>query len=327
MPQKCRVRNWSSYNSALKRRGDLFLYFEETFFEDEWHFKGKRKPGGNVVYSDVAIEIMLTIKYLFRLPLRQTQGFVDSLFKRVGIAVQIPDYSSLSRRAKSLSLKIRQYRRNPEEPLHLAIDATGLSIFTCSPAHAYKYLKNRTLNSRSWQKLHVAYDLTSCQVVNVKLANNSIHDAAVFGHLTNLPGKRIASIRADRAYDKRVCYVRAHELNAFPIIPPSKVARLQDENRKRNRRLGSLEAMEIRDISINLIREHQSYEDGIKVWKKHFDYHKRSRIEALNHRFKRAFGNSLVAKLAETRNVEVVIKASILNKQSTLPRAKYERIT
>lgn len=79
MPQKHRVRNWNIYNKALQPRADLFLYFDKNFLKNEWFFEGKRKPGGVLQYSDAVIEMMLSIKNLLRLPLRQTQGFVKSI--------------------------------------------------------------------------------------------------------------------------------------------------------------------------------------------------------------------------------------------------------
>lgn len=62
MPQKHRVRNWNAYNKALRKRGDLFLYFDENFIKNEWFFDGKRKSGGVIQYSDAVIKMMLTIK-------------------------------------------------------------------------------------------------------------------------------------------------------------------------------------------------------------------------------------------------------------------------
>ena len=224
MSQKCRVRNWKSYNKALKRRGNLFLYFDEDFLKHEWFFKGKQKPGGEIVYSDATIEMILSIKYHFRLALRQTQGFVESVIKKLNLSIPVPNYTTLSRRSQSLSMKVRTYgQRKPDEPLHLLIDSTGLSVYSSTYFHAHKHMKDRlSKTGKSWKKLHIAFDLTSAQVVNAHLSDSHIQDASPISILTELPGQTIASIQADKAYDKRICYRRAKELNADAIIPPSR---------------------------------------------------------------------------------------------------------
>jgi hypothetical protein len=107
MPQKHRVRNWNAYNKALKLRGDLFLYFDENFLKNEWFFDGKRKSGGKIQYSDAVIEMMLSIKNVLRMPLRQAQGFVESILNRLELPLRAPDYTTVSRRAKTLSLKVK----------------------------------------------------------------------------------------------------------------------------------------------------------------------------------------------------------------------------
>jgi hypothetical protein len=325
MPQKYRVRNWKSYNNALKRRGDLYLYFDATFFRNEWHFKGTQKAGGRIIYSDAAIEMLLAIKFHFRLPLRQAQGFVESILRRLKLNVTVPDYSTVSRRSKKLSVKIKHYvQRRTDEDLHLLLDSTGLSIYSGTYFHTHKHLKDRVAKTaQSWKKLHIAFDLGSSQVMSAHLSDSHIQDAAPVEILTDLPGRKVASICGDRAYDKRICYRRAHALNAAAIIPPIKVARLQCETRpKRNE-----EALSSRDRAVAFIRQYGSYEEGVKEWKRNIGYHQRSRIEALNQRFKRAFGHCLSSKLAETRRCEAFIKLNILNKQITLGKAEYERVT
>lgn len=325
MPQKHRVRNWKAYNTALMKRGDIFLHFDERFFDSEWYFSGKQKAGGQRKYSDSAIEVLLSIKHVLKLPLRQMQGFVKSLVRNLKLDVAIPDFSTVSRRAKSLSVKIKQYGNiKTGEPLHLLLDSTGLSVYSGTYFHTNKHLKNRLhKNADSWKKLHIAYDIQSCQVMNACLTDSTIQDAAAVEKLVNLPGKTIASITADKAYDKKACYKKAYELGAKPIIPPMKGAVFQ----KKSRRRPYDEALRARDEAITFLQEQPSYEEGIKKWKEETGYHKRSHIETVNHRFKRAFGFTLNAKLHETRTTEVIIKLNILNQQIALGGAIFEMVS
>lgn len=321
MPQKHRVRNWSAYNTSLVKRGDISLYFERRFFESQWCFKGKQKAGGQRKYSDAAIEAILSIKYVLRLPLRQVQGFVESLIKNLKLDIVVPDYSTVSRRAKSLRVQVKQYGKIKHgDSLHLLLDSTGLSVYSGSYFHTNKHLKNRLhKKAHSWKKLHIACDLKSLQVMNACLTDSTVQDAATVEKLVDLPGKTISSITADKAYDRKSCYRRAYQLGAKPIFPPIKSAVTQKTRRHRYD-----EALKLRDEAITFIRKHASYEEGIKKWKQDIGYHKRSHIEAINHRFKRAFGFTFNAKLDETRNTEVIIKLNILNRQMALGGAIFE---
>jgi len=75
---KYRVTNWAEYNEALRRRGDVTVWFSEGTVS-EWCAKPLGKRGGQQRYSELAIEVCLTLRVVFGLPLRQTQGFVCSL--------------------------------------------------------------------------------------------------------------------------------------------------------------------------------------------------------------------------------------------------------
>ncbi len=80
---KYRVRNWASYEAALKKRGDVTLWFDEAAI-DAWNVPTSGRPGGQRHYSDLAIVTALTLRAVFRLPLRQTEGFVGSLIRMRG---------------------------------------------------------------------------------------------------------------------------------------------------------------------------------------------------------------------------------------------------
>ena len=58
-----------------------------------WRYQGPTQRGGQFFYSDLAIETTLTLRKLFDLGLRQSQGLVRSLFIADRIA------SALKRRA------------------------------------------------------------------------------------------------------------------------------------------------------------------------------------------------------------------------------------
>ena len=106
---------------ALKRRGSLTIWFDP---EMTWAAKPTGKLG-EPVYSDAAVQTCLTMKVLFGMALRQTTGFVESLLRLVGLDWEVPDFSTLTRRQKTLAVNIPY--RGSKGPLHLLIDIEPVS--------------------------------------------------------------------------------------------------------------------------------------------------------------------------------------------------------
>ena len=149
---KYRVKNWASYDRALVRRGDVTVWFSAAAIA-AWEPAGVGRRGGQLRYSDLAIETALTIRLIFTLPLRQTEGFLTSLFGLMGLDLPAPDHTTLSRRGQHLKLTLRRVPRG--EPMHLIVDSTGLSIVGEGEWAAAKHGGRGT---RGWKKLHVGRD-------------------------------------------------------------------------------------------------------------------------------------------------------------------------
>ena len=122
---KYRVANWASYDRALVERGDVTLWVSPEAIAT-WEPVGVGTRGGQRKYSDVAIETALTLRLLFHLPLRQTEGFLHSLFGMMGMDLSAPDHTTLSRRGQCLDLT--RDRVSIGKRVHLIVDSTGLSI-------------------------------------------------------------------------------------------------------------------------------------------------------------------------------------------------------
>ena len=102
---KFKVTNWPEYNNILRNRGRVDFMIAEDL-SDGWYKDndGNKKRGGQVRYSDKAIFMCLQIRCLFGLKLRQSQGFINWIFEISGTQISCPDYTTLSRRGKSLDL-------------------------------------------------------------------------------------------------------------------------------------------------------------------------------------------------------------------------------
>jgi hypothetical protein len=91
----CRVQNWMDYKAGLKRRGDLPLWLDEEALTG-WQASRRRTPGGQAWYSDAAIELVLMLRLVFYLVLRQAEGFATSVLRLLGQPLRVPDHTTLS---------------------------------------------------------------------------------------------------------------------------------------------------------------------------------------------------------------------------------------
>ena len=120
-----RTTNWPAYNASLKRRGSLMIWLDSEF---RWQAVPTGRAGRPAVCSDAAIQFCLTLKCMFGLGLNQTTGLAESLLKLVQLDLNVPDYSTLSRRHRTLSVAITA--RSSLGGLHLLVDSTGMKMLS-----------------------------------------------------------------------------------------------------------------------------------------------------------------------------------------------------
>jgi hypothetical protein len=133
---KYRVRNWPEYDRALAKRGDITVWFDEDAV-GTWTPPRTGRRGGQCRYSNLAILTALTLRMVFHLPLRQTEGFLSSILGLMGLDLTSPDHTTLSRRNRDVN--VPRPNRAHNEPLHLIVDSTGLKIFGDSEWHRHKH--------------------------------------------------------------------------------------------------------------------------------------------------------------------------------------------
>ena len=81
---KRRVTNWADYNEALRQWGSLTVWFTDDAIA-AWKAALRMTLGGQPHYSDLAITTALTLRAVFHLPLRQTEGLIGSILQLLGI--------------------------------------------------------------------------------------------------------------------------------------------------------------------------------------------------------------------------------------------------
>ena len=151
--QKFKITNWPAYNKALRQRGSLTVWLDESAiaaWTDSSSPEGRGRP---LYYSDMAVTTVLMMTRVFNLSLRALQGFVDSIFKLMSLPLCCPDYSLVSRRAKRVNISIKTPTRG--EISHLVIDSTGLKVFG---EGEWKVRQHGADRRRVWRRLHLAAD-------------------------------------------------------------------------------------------------------------------------------------------------------------------------
>lgn len=154
--QKHRVTNWPEYNEGLRQRGDLTVWISEDALS-LWSAPRRTTRGGQPHYSDLAIEMCLTLGLAFKQSLRQTQGLMRSIARLLGVAITVPDFSTLSRRGNGLTLRPKP-KSKCDKPVQLVVDSTGLQIFGEGDWLEEKHKARR--KRRSWRKLHLGLILS-----------------------------------------------------------------------------------------------------------------------------------------------------------------------
>ena len=216
------VTNWREYNESLVRRGDVTLWFEASVIDAWEHDNATSKVGRPFTYSDVAVETLLTLRELFRLPYRQTEGLGRALAKLMEADVAIPDFTSLAKRATKLgvSLDVRQ----AQGPIDVVVDSTGLKVFG---EGEWKVRQHGVGKRRTWRKLHLTVDPATQEIVAELLTENSGHDADQVKPLLNQVDRPVKKFYGDGAYDKWKVYDQLAEGAVTPIIPPQHNAKIK----------------------------------------------------------------------------------------------------
>src|SRR5918998_1188126 len=303
------IRNWPQYEAGLKRRGDLTLWLEEAAIAG-WQAPRRTTPGGQALYSDLAIELVLALRLVFHLALRQAEGFARSVLRLLGLDLPVPDHTTLSRRGRGFANRRPQVV--PHGPLHLLLDSTGLKLFEKGEWDGEKHGRAR----RSWRKLHLAVDAETGEIVASVLTGKEAGDAGQVPVLLEQVQGKIESVMADGAYDGEPVYraIAARQPQAPPsiVIPPRRSAVLSPQ---------ADTAPSQRDGHIRFIQE-----QGRSAWRKATEYGKRSLVETAIGRYKALIGPRLRARTLSNQQGEVARGVEVLNRMIRVAKPVSVRI-
>jgi hypothetical protein len=216
-----RIRNWRDYNKAVVRRGSLTLWVEQRA-PNQWRdTTAPVRRGRRPIYSDLAITCALTLREVYGLPLWATQGLVRSVLLLLGAGSPAPHYSTLSRRAATLEVKLPRLSRGP---LHLAVDSTGVKLYS---EGEWEVRLHGTEKRRTWRKLHLLIDHTTHEALALSMTDKDTLDRRELSGLLGGVEGEVAEVLGDGAYDFRDCYRAVRARGTRSVIPPQVRARVR----------------------------------------------------------------------------------------------------
>lgn len=301
--QQHRVSNWSAYNAALKNRGDITVWLSSdainSWYENDRVYDGTGAPRR---YTDFSIITCHEIRQVYRLPLRQAEGFINSIFTLMGVPLSCPDYTTLSKRLAELNIKTPRYKKAdvPDDGIHaIAIDSTGLKRYGRGEWHQEKY---KLSSKASWRKLHLGVN-QSHYIEACALTDRYDHDDSQVGGILAQVDEQIDHFSADGAYDETPIYeaISLHSPGVNIAIPPQANAIL---NKK---------AAAMRNRNIREIKAH-----GRMNWQRNQEYGRRNHAEGAMKRYQDILGDSLHARDFARQKQETMIGCGVLNKMTSL---------
>jgi IS5 family transposase len=301
---KYRVGNWRAYERALVQRGDVTPWISADA-RAAWRPAPSGQPGGQERFSDLAIKTALTLRLVFRLPLRQTEGFLRSVLSLMDVDLEAPDHTTVSRRSRHLDVELR--RVPVKGPIHLIVDSTGLSI---GGEGEWAATKHGGRGQRGWKKLHLGVDRSGVIVAHA-LTKKTVDDATTAIELIKAVHGGVASVTGAAAYDSIAFYDAAGARGATVVVPPIKTARV---SRRRPRSTA-------RDRTIQKVKR-----IGRRRWKKESDYHRQARVENAFFRYTSIIGDGLRARSPAGQGTEAVLACNILNQMTQRGRPTSDAI-
>lgn len=297
-----KINNWSQYNKSLINRGRINFWFDEKIADDWYSPEVTQKAGRPFVYSDIAIECILTLRIVFNLSLRSTQGFIESLIELMNLDFPCPNYTTLSIRQKSIEVVLPK-AKSSGEPLHIVVDSTGVKIFG---EGEWKVRQHGQTKRRTWRKLHIGVNADNHFIEAAAVTTNNVKDSEILEDLLEQIDDSISQVSADGAYDAHYVYNMIVNKGAQAVIPPRKDAVISQHGNCKGPPLA-------RDEVIRSIKKL-----GLKRWKKESKYHQRNLSETAMFRIKTIFGDRLKSKKFDNQGTETLLRCRALNMMTSL---------
>ena len=287
-------RDWKQYNKQLVNRGKINFWIKPEALKS-WKPKNQKKNGHPFCYSNELIKTMCFIRFKFRISLRETEGFFQSLVAIAKSLIQVPCYTQVCRRMKTLQLPSELLqKRNVTD---IALDTTGLKVYGEGEWRAEKYG-----GKKGWKKLHLALDPDSGKLVLAEITDEYVHDTTYLEEALKKVSKRKGKVLIDGIADSGRCYRLARKYNKTLLTPPKTGAVLRKED-----------GYEKRNDAVKIIRGLGNDRLARSIWSKLVGYNRRVIAESMMARWKKLFGGDLKSHCGQRKKTEVRLKAMMIN--------------
>jgi IS5 family transposase len=256
------------------------------------------KRGAPFHYRPALMVCMLTLKAVYHLSNRETEGLMRSLLRLMGPARRVPDHTTLSRRGRQLKVPLASLPARG--PVHLLLDSSGLQIQGVSPWREWQQARWRKAQAgrQDFRKIHLAVNADAQEFVAVELTDKFEHDKNLVEALLQPVADPIGQVTADGNYDFDTSREAIRARGARDLIPPRANAVIDPRHPRPER-----------DAALRQIARLGSR----KAWKKRVGYHRRSLIETAFSRLKRRLGQRLSSREKSRQITEANIWCRVMN--------------
>jgi hypothetical protein len=287
--------DWKEYNEKLVRRGELLLDLEflKTWDQDI-SVMNRKKTGRPYSYPDSFFQFLGVIHVLFNLPYRQTEGFVRGLSKLLP-NLKKPDHATIHRRVSKLNLNLADSLRKSNEPVIIAIDASGVKV-----TNRGDWIRKKWKQRKGYLKIHFAVDTKTKEVKAFEVTTEETGDSKKFKHLVDdaSDGNDIVMVLGDGAYDSRDNF---NHLKGKGIAPGIKIKRGYSMRSRGVHGWARKKAV----VEFDKL--------GYEKWRDSIGYGQRWMAETAFSTFKRTFGEFVRAKKFENMISEMALKVFTYN--------------
>lgn len=291
-------RDWNNYNRQLVDRGNINFWITPQVLTN-WMARKEKKNGHPFIYGDELIKAMCFIRFKFHLSLRETEGFFLSFINLITKAFKTPCYTQLCRRMKTLSLPNQLLKKR--YITDIVIDTTGLKVYGAGEWRSQRYG-----SKKHWKKLHLAMDPRSGKLILAEITNEHIHDTHYLEKSLQKANRRKGRVLFDGIADSKRCYETAQKYNKCLLTPPKNRAVIREEPE-----------YEKRNDAIQIICGLGSDKQARSIWAKLVGYNRRVVVESMISRWKQLFGSNLKSNCDKRREIEVQLKAMMINSMIT----------
>lgn len=226
----------------------------------------------------------------------------------MGVDLSAPYFTTIVERAKTFTHLLKNL--SSRKPTDLVFDSSGFKVFG---EGEWKVRQHGKSKRRRWKKFHIGICPKTHEIILAEATELESTDCQMMPKMIRRAPKSVKNMIGDGAYDTFDCYKACHNRGGKLLTPPREGAVPKEDpepwEEERNRAIYEI-------IGLG------NGESGKKLWKRLKGYHLRSFVETTFSRFKEIFGSKIFNKPLNTQQVELMIKAMVLNKMTQMGMPK-----